>query len=224
MIGKTSPVARKIQVLVVDDSASVRQSLKQILESDPEIEVMGVACDPYAAVEHIRRRVPDVMTLDVEMPRMDGLTFLEKIMEQHPIPVVICSTLTEGNSDTALAALQKGAVEIITKPKMGTKEFFEESRVQICDVVKSAAQARLRNTNRRRAVMQVSPKLTADAIMPPPGSRAMIQTTDESWWLAPPPEERKHFVNFSRRCRSMRLPSSSCSTCRNTLRPVLPNV
>jgi two-component system chemotaxis response regulator CheB len=178
MIGEKSSASGKIKVLVVDDSASVRQTLKHILEMDSEIEVMGVAPDPYAAVEHIKRNVPDVITLDVEMPRMDGLTFLEKIMEQHPIPVVICSTLTAGGSDTALAALQKGAVEIITKPKLGSKEFFEESRVQICDVVKSAAHARLRNAKKAYVPFKVSPKLSADAIMPPPKSSAMIQTTD----------------------------------------------
>ncbi len=134
---------RKIRVLIVDDSASVRQVLKEILESDPQIAVMAVAQDPYVAVERIKQEVPDVITLDIEMPRMDGLTFLEKIMSQHPIPVVICSTLTGAGSDAALAALEKGAVEIITKPKLGAREFFEEARVRICDVVKSAAQARM---------------------------------------------------------------------------------
>src|ERR1035437_6769797 len=103
---------RKIRVLIVDDSAFVRQTLKDILESDPEIEVMAVASDPYIAVERIRHETPDVITLDIEMPRMDGLTFLDKLMSQHPIPVVICSTLTELGSDVALAALQKGAVDI----------------------------------------------------------------------------------------------------------------
>ena len=83
------PTPRKIRVLIVDDSASVRQTLTRILESDPEIEVVGVAPDPYVAVERIRKCAPDVITLDVEMPRMDGLTFLEKIMSQHPIPVVM---------------------------------------------------------------------------------------------------------------------------------------
>ena len=106
---------RKIRVLIVDDSASVRQILTQILESDPAIEVIGVAGDPYIAVERIKKNPPDVITLDVEMPRMDGLTFLDRIMSQHPIPTVICSTLTVAGSDVALVALEKGAVEIITK-------------------------------------------------------------------------------------------------------------
>jgi two-component system, chemotaxis family, protein-glutamate methylesterase/glutaminase len=169
---------KKIRVLVVDDSATVRQALKNILESDPLIEVMALASDPFVAVEHIKKEIPDVITLDVEMPRMDGLTFLEKIMSQHPIPVVICSSLTVKGSDVALAALEKGAVDIITKPKMGTKEFLEESRLRICDIVRSAARAQ--NINRRRPQrMAVSPKLTADAVLGKPNSKAMIQTTEK---------------------------------------------
>jgi len=160
------PLAKKIRVLIVDDSATVRQTMKEILESDPQIEVMGVAPDP------------DVITLDIEMPRMDGLTFLEKIMSQHPIPVVICSTLTANGSETAFAALEKGAVEIITKPKLGTREFLEESRVRICDVVKSAARARMRNRPFVPA-MTVKPKLTADAVLAKATSKAMLQTTEK---------------------------------------------
>lgn len=172
------PVDKKIRVLIVDDSAFVRGALKDIIESDPEMEVMGVASDPYVAVERIRHEVPDVITLDVEMPKMDGLTFLEKIMSQHPIPVVICSTLAEAGSGVAVAALQKGAVDIITKPKLGAKEFFEEARIRICDVVKSAAYARVKN-RRQPPPPQPSPKLTADAILPKPPSKAMIQTTEK---------------------------------------------
>jgi two-component system chemotaxis response regulator CheB len=172
------PVSKKIQVLIVDDSATVRQTMKEILHSDPQIEVMGVASDPYVAAERIKECVPDVITLDIEMPRMDGLTFLEKIMTQHPIPVVICSSLTAGGSETALAALEKGAVEIITKPKLGTREFLEESRVRICDAVKSAARARMRGC-RRGPVMTVNPKLTADAVLPKARSQAMLETTEK---------------------------------------------
>ncbi|HEV2445770.1 MAG TPA: chemotaxis-specific protein-glutamate methyltransferase CheB, partial [Candidatus Sulfopaludibacter sp.] len=170
-------MAPRIRVLIVDDSASVRQALKQILESDPQIEVMGVASDPYVAVERIRQAVPDVITLDIEMPRMDGLTFLDRIMSQHPIPVVVCSTLATAGSDTALAALEKGAVEILTKPRLGTREFFEESRIRICDVVKSAARARV--AGKRPPAAPVNPKLTADAVLPRPASQAMIQTTEK---------------------------------------------
>jgi two-component system, chemotaxis family, protein-glutamate methylesterase/glutaminase len=167
----------KTKVLIVDDSASVRQALKSILESDPQIEVTGVASDPFVAVERMKQDVPDVITLDIEMPRMDGLTFLDRIMTQHPIPVVICSTLALDGSDAVLAALEKGAVEIIAKPKLGAKEFFEESRIRICDVIKSAARARI--SLRRVPRMQATPKLSADAVLPKPPSNAMIQTTEK---------------------------------------------
>jgi two-component system chemotaxis response regulator CheB len=171
---------KKVRVLIVDDSASVRQMLTQILESDPGIEVIGAAADPYIAVERIRQNPPDVITLDIEMPRMDGLTFLEKIMSQHPIPTVICSTLTAAGSDIALQALERGAVEIITKPKLGAKEFFEESRLRICETVKSAASARLRKLRINQPVNHVPPKLTADAVLARPPTRGtMIQTTEK---------------------------------------------
>ncbi|MBK8001699.1 MAG: chemotaxis response regulator protein-glutamate methylesterase [Verrucomicrobia bacterium] len=169
----------KIRVLVVDDSATVRQSLKEILESDSSIEVMATASDPYAAVERIREEVPDVITLDVEMPRMDGITFLQRIMSQHPIPVVICSTLTEKGSETAIAALEKGAVDIITKPKLGTKQFFQESCVHICDVVKSAAQVRVRERRIPAPAIRVQPKFSADVVIAKATSQAMIQTTEK---------------------------------------------
>jgi two-component system chemotaxis response regulator CheB len=167
---------RKIKVLIVDDSALVRQILQEMLKSDPLIEVMGTASDPYAAAEKIRTELPDVITLDIEMPRMDGLTFLEKIMSQHPIPVVICSSLAENRSETALKALEYGAVEIIQKPRLGMKQFLEESKVRICDAVKAAAAA---NLKLRPRVHAVEPKLTADAIIEKPTGRAMIQTTEK---------------------------------------------
>lgn len=169
----------KIKVLVVDDSALVRQTMTEILESDPQIEVMAAAADPFIAAERMKECIPDVITLDVEMPRMDGITFLQKIMSQHPIPVVMCSTLTESGSETAMKALEYGAVDIIVKPKMGTKQFIEESRVSICDAVKAAAMTK----GRQRPVMpvsrQVAPKLTADVIMEKPNSKAMVQTTEK---------------------------------------------
>ena len=171
---------KKIRVLIVDDSSTVRQTLSEILSSDPDIEVMGTAGDPFVAAAKIHEEVPDVITLDVEMPRMDGITFLEKLMAQHPIPVVICSTLTAAGSATAIAALEKGAVEIITKPKVATRQFLEESRIFICDVVKSAARVRL--SPRRPAVrstMAVVPKLTADVMLEKSSSHAMIATTEK---------------------------------------------
>ncbi len=131
----------KIRALIVDDSAVVRQTLAEILSADPGIEVMAVASDPFVAADKIAQEIPDVITLDVEMPRMDGITFLQKIMSQHPIPVVICSSLTGSGSETALKALEYGAVDIIEKPRLGTKLFLKESGVRICDAVKAAAQA-----------------------------------------------------------------------------------
>lgn len=167
----------KIRVLIVDDSAVVRQTIADILSSDPQIEVMATAADPFIAADRIREEIPDVITLDVEMPRMDGITFLQKIMSQHPIPVVMCSSLTEGGSEIALKALEYGAVEIIQKPRMGTKQFLEESRVRICDAVRAASQARVRAISARRH--DIAPKLTADVMMARPNSRAMIQTTEK---------------------------------------------
>jgi two-component system, chemotaxis family, protein-glutamate methylesterase/glutaminase len=166
----------KINVLVVDDSSVVRQTLTEVLESDPMIRVIATASDPYIAAAKIRDEVPDVITLDVEMPRMDGLTFLQKIMSQHPIPVVICSSLADKGSDTALKALEYGAVEIITKPQLGTKQFIEESKIRICDAVKAAAGARLRKLMTRKPV---EPKLTADAIIARPQTQAMLKTTEK---------------------------------------------
>lgn len=168
---------KKIRVLIVDDSAVVRQTLAEILTSDPRIEVIATAADPYIAADRIRAEVPDVITLDVEMPRMDGITFLQKIMSQHPIPVVMCSSLTEERSETALKALEYGAVEIILKPRLGIKQFLEESKVLICDAVKAASQARLMPI--RSSLRKVAPKLTADAVLEKPDSRAMIRTTDK---------------------------------------------
>jgi len=168
----------KIEVLVVDDSALVRQVLEEILSSDAQIEVMGTARDPFIAAEKMKKQAPDVIILDIEMPRMDGLTFLQKIMTQHPIPVVICSSLTERNSETALKAIEYGALEIITKPKLGTKKFLEEARILICDKIKAAHLAKIKKI----AIPQlpyVAPKLSADAVLSKPRHQAMIQTTEK---------------------------------------------
>jgi two-component system chemotaxis response regulator CheB len=159
----------------VDDSAVVRQTLSEVLSSDPDIEVMATAGDPFVAAERIAIEVPDVITLDIEMPRMDGLTFLKKLMSQHPIPVVICSSLAGDSAQSTFKALEYGAVDIITKPRMGTKQFLEDSRVIICNAVKGAAAARLRAL---RPSQTVEPKLTADAILSP-ATHAMAETTEK---------------------------------------------
>lgn len=166
----------KIKVLIVDDSAVVRQTLADILSSDPEIEVIATATDPFVAASRIQEQIPDVITLDIEMPKMDGITFLQKIMSQHPIPVVICSSLSERGSASGLRAMELGAVDIITKPKMGTKQFFEESRIHICDVVKAAAMVNIRKFISHK--IEVEPKLSADVILPKT-SKAMLQTTEK---------------------------------------------
>lgn len=167
-----------IKVLVVDDSAVVRQTLSETLLSDKGIDEVISAQDPYIAVSKLRQYTPDVITLDVEMPRMDGLSFLQKLMSQHPVPVVMCSSLTIANSETAMRALEYGAVDIIQKPRMGTKQFLEESRVMICDAVKAAAKARVEK-NKKTAVSHVSKKLSADAVLPKASNKAMVQTTEK---------------------------------------------
>jgi len=166
-----------IKVLIVDDSALVRQTLSEILSSDPEIRVIATAQDPFVAAERLRHETPDVITLDVEMPRMDGITFLQKLMSQHPIPVVMCSSLTQEGCETTMRALEYGAVDIIQKPRVGTKQFLEEARVRVCDAVKGAARARVKA--RTPGPRIVEPKLTADAVLPKPRSHAMAETTEK---------------------------------------------
>lgn len=166
-----------IKVLVVDDSALVRQTLSEILLADRDIDEVVTAQDPYVAATRLRQFVPDVITLDVEMPRMDGLSFLQKIMSQHPIPVVMCSSLTETNSETALKAMEYGAVDIIQKPRLGTKQFLDESRVVICDAVKAAARASVKRKS-SSATINTDKKMSADVILAKGNNKAMVQTTE----------------------------------------------
>jgi two-component system chemotaxis response regulator CheB len=156
----------KLKVLIVDDSASVRQILTQILNDDPVIEVMAAVSDPFAAARRLQLEIPDVIILDIEMPRMDGLTFLRKIMAQRPIPVIICSTLTEHGSDLMFEAFEAGAVEILPKPRVETRQALLESSSRLCDAVKAAARARVKTRSINPGLVQK--KLTADAIIPPP--------------------------------------------------------
>ncbi len=129
----------KIKVLVIDDSAVVRDTLTQILNQDPNIEVIDTAFDPYDAVKKIAENLPDVITLDIEIPRMDGLTFLGKLMKQHPLPVVVISSLTGEGSEIGIRALKLGACEIITKPRLSNSDQMEEYRIRVTDAVKAAA-------------------------------------------------------------------------------------
>lgn len=168
---------QKVRVLIIDDSASVRQAMTAVLSADPDIHVIAAAADPFAAARYIQTELPDVITLDVEMPRMDGITFLRRLMMQCPVPVVMCSSLVEDGSETLLQALEAGAVDIILKPKMGVADHLVEAHHRICETVKGAAQARL---GARRAGKATEParKLTADAVLPPPTGKAMSRTTE----------------------------------------------
>ncbi|MES2393476.1 MAG: chemotaxis response regulator protein-glutamate methylesterase [Acidobacteriota bacterium] len=175
---RPSSTNRRIRVLIVDDSALVRKTLAEILSSDPAIEVIGTAADPFLAGDRIREQVPDVITLDIEMPRMDGLTFLQHIMQQRPIPVVICSSLAGEGSVSAMRALECGAVDVIAKPRLGTRQFLEDSRTILCEAVKAAACARIGNMRKVSTVRTVQPKLTADVMLSASGS-AMLETTEK---------------------------------------------
>ena len=166
-----------IRVLIVDASPVIRQTLTAILTSDPDIEVIGAAADPYIAARRIQKEVPDVIILDVDMPRMDGITFLRKLMSQRPLPVVMCSSMMDGGSQTLMEALDAGAVDVIPKPEVGSREFLLESRVRVCDVVKAAAVARVHLSPRSARAHQ--PKLTADAILPPPTKWVSAKTTEK---------------------------------------------
>jgi len=168
----------KIKVLVIDDSALVRQALTKILSSDSEIEVIGVASDPFIAAQKMKKIIPDVITLDIEMPRMDGLTFLRKLMSQHPIPVVICSSLMETGSEATLKALEYGAVDIIAKPRLGTRRFLEESAVRICDTVKAASLAKVK-TLKAASPLKIPQKLSADAVIPKIKHQTGVRTTEK---------------------------------------------
>jgi two-component system chemotaxis response regulator CheB len=168
----------KINVMVVDDSAVVRQVLQSVLGRDPKINVIGAAADPLFAMNRMANQWPDVIVLDVEMPRMDGITFLKKIMAERPTPVVICSTLTEKGAETTMQALSAGAVSVVTKPKMGLKNFLEDAAGDIIHAVKAAAHANVANLRTTPSV-DVQPKHTADVIIPPPGTGSIKTTTEK---------------------------------------------
>ncbi len=174
----------KIRVLIIDDSATVRQTLTEILGGDPDIEILGTASDPYVAAARIMKEIPDVITLDVEMPRMDGITFLRKLMSQRPMPVVMCSSLTEDGSETLLQALEAGAVDVILKPRTDTRQHLIESTIRIRDAVKGAARARLKRLPAAAAQpgggAGIAKKLSADVMLPPPSAHsAMARTTEK---------------------------------------------
>ncbi len=162
------------RVLIVDDSAVVRQMLSEILASDRDIEVVGTAADPLLAREKIKRLAPDVITLDVEMPRMDGLAFLENLMRLHPLPVVMISSLTERGADTTLQALALGAVDFVSKPKFDVARGLQAYAEEIIGKVKMAARSRVRTLAR-----PTTPRVTLDAVAPAAPARSIqFRTTD----------------------------------------------
>ncbi len=169
----------KIKVLIVDDSAVVRQVMTSLLGKEPSIQVLGAVSDPIFAMTRMNQEWPDVLLLDVEMPRMDGITFLKKIMSVRPTPVVICSTLTEKGAETSMQALAAGAVEIVTKPKVGLKDFLTDDFGQIINAIKGAALADMRHMKAMtnvRSPAKLSPEFT-----PKPAdnsSRSIGTTTD----------------------------------------------
>lgn len=169
-----------IKAMVIDDSAVVRQVLVAVLNDAPGIEVIAAAADPLLAMDKMRQQWPDVIVLDVEMPKMDGITFLRKIMSERPTPVVICSTLTEKGARVTMDALAAGAVAVVTKPKLGLKQFLTDSADEMIATVKSAARANVKRLSARPAVVPAEPEIkhTADVILPAQGGRALSQTTE----------------------------------------------
>ena len=176
-------MSTKTKVMIVDDSALVRQVITQAISRDPSIEVIATAQDPIFALEKLKNQWPDVIVLDIEMPRMDGLTFLKKIMAEHPTPVIICSSLAEKGAQVTMEALASGAVSVITKPKIDLKAFLQDSANDIVANIKAAARANM------KAVRQIAstaaplihrPKLSADAMLPGTHTGArMYGTTDK---------------------------------------------
>ncbi len=167
---------RRIKVLVVDDSAVVRQVMAKILATAPDIEVIGMAADPIYARQKMAQEWPDVITLDIEMPRMDGVTFLRQLMAERPTPVVVCSSLAVTGAETTLQALEAGAVSIITKPELNVHDFLHNAANDIVFAVRGAAMANLRNL-----VPAPPPRHSSPARTPPPVApvlSAMAQTTE----------------------------------------------
>ena len=170
-----------IKVMIVDDSAVVRQVVVGMLQAEPGIKVIGTASDPLFAIERMKSDWPDVILLDVEMPRMDGITFLKKIMSERPTPVIICSTLTDAGAATTVEALSAGAVTIITKPKMGLKQFMTESMDELTTAIRHAAKIDAKRMTRRvsrASSATLSTRNSADVILAPARERAMTRTTE----------------------------------------------
>ncbi|MDH5369650.1 MAG: chemotaxis-specific protein-glutamate methyltransferase CheB, partial [Gammaproteobacteria bacterium] len=180
---------RKIKVLIIDDSALVRQVMTEILNADNAIEVIGTAQDPLDAREKIKKLKPDVLTLDVEMPKMDGITFLANLMRLHPLPVVMVSTLTEKGADITFEALELGAIDFVSKPKIDVIEGLNDYATEICEKVKTASLVNVTKISDRRArrtatinskPSEIEPKLSADAVLEKRSvQKSRLKTTDK---------------------------------------------
>ena len=168
-----------IRVMVIDDSAVVRQAVGQAIAHAPGMEVMATAADPLFAMAKMQRAWPDVIVLDIEMPRMDGLSFLRKLMAERPTPVVICSSLAASGSATAMEALAAGAFAILTKPHAGVKDFLQNAAGDIVTTIRSAAQANARVLAGAARGLAPPPKLSADAVLAGASPGALADTTDK---------------------------------------------
>ncbi len=171
----------KIKVLIVDDSSLIRRLLSEILSTDNGIEIVGTAQDPFAARDKIKKLNPDVITLDVEMPRMDGITFLRNLMRLHPVPVIMISSLTEKGADITLEALEAGAIDFVAKPKIDISHSLPDYTLEIISKVKAASKANVHAiTSQPNSIKDVEPRLSADVILEKqnrPGKRH-FKTTD----------------------------------------------
>jgi len=167
-----------IKVLVVDDSAVVRKVVSEILDADPSIDVIAKASDPIFAMKHMEKAWPDVILLDIEMPRMDGITFLKKIMSERPTPVVICSSMTQQGADITMQALASGAVDIIAKPKVSLSTYFREERTLFLQAIKSAAQANIKQLKPNVIPIDrpVPAKHSVDTVIPPVALNTKVKT------------------------------------------------
>lgn len=168
-------MAAKVRVLIIDDSATMRETISHILSSDSDLEIIGTASDPYEAVPIMKRTAPDVILLDLEMPKMDGLTFLRKLMAQHPLPVVICSAHTTEGARVTFQAFEYGAVDIVTKPRLVSEADFADARITLSDALKAAARARPDRVAARAGMRR---KLSADAVLAKGNPNERVASTD----------------------------------------------
>lgn len=167
-----------IRVLIVDDSAVVRQVLTETLAQDPSLRVIAAVADPVFALERMKKQWPDVIVTDVEMPRMDGVAFVRKVMSERPTPIVVCSSLTEQGAETTMQVLALGAVHVVTKPKLGVKAFLADSADSLIGAIKAAARARVQRLRPASLPASTPRKLSADAVLSTAEAAAMVRTTE----------------------------------------------